>query len=62
MKVTFNGKWRGKIIGRNAQSSQRVVVSGASSGNGAYNGVVGNSFVFEDGDAELLKWTPKFGQ
>ena len=60
MKVAFKGKWRGKIIGRNAQFGQRVVVSGASSGSGAYNGVVGNSFVFEDGDAEL-QWNNNSG-
>lgn len=60
MQVPFQGKWRGRVSGRNAGFSQRAVVSGASSGNGAYNGVVGNSFVFEDGQVEL-QWNNNSG-
>lgn len=60
MQVPFQGKWRGTVTGRNAAFSQRVVVSGAASGNGAYNGVVGNSFVFEDGRVEL-QWNNNSG-
>lgn len=60
MQVPFAGKWRGTVTGRNAGFSQRVVVSGATSGNGAYNGVVGNSFVFENGQAEL-QWNDGAG-
>ncbi len=60
MQVPFQGKWRGTVTGRNAGFSQRVVVSGASSGNGAYNGVVGNSFVFENGQVEL-QWNNNSG-
>src|ERR1700754_3462847 len=53
MSIPFAGKWRGVVTGRNAGFSQRVVVSGAASGDGAYNGVVGNSLVFEDGQVDL---------
>jgi hypothetical protein len=60
MQLAFAGKWRGTITGRNAGFSQRVLISGAASGNGAYNGVVGNSFVFEDGNAEL-QWNDGAG-
>ena len=60
MQVPFEGKWRGTVSGRNAGFSQRVFVSGATSGNGAYNGVVGNSFVFEDGQVEL-QWNNNSG-
>ena len=60
MKINFKGKWRGTVSFRNAAFSQRVVVSNAASGNGAYNGVVGNSFVFEDGDVEL-QWNNNAG-
>jgi hypothetical protein len=60
MKVPFKGKWRGTVTGRNAAFSQRIVISNATSGNGAYNGVVGNSFVFENGEAEL-QWNNDSG-
>jgi hypothetical protein len=60
MQIAFEGKWRGTVTGRNAGFSQRVVVSGATSGNGAYNGVVGASFVFEDGFVEL-QWNDNAG-
>jgi hypothetical protein len=50
--VPFAGKWRGTVTGRNAGFSQRIVVSGAASGNGAYDGVVGTSFVFDGGAVE----------
>src|SRR4051812_2994320 len=60
MAIFFQGKWRGTVTGRNAGFSQRVLVSGAASGNGAYNGVVGNTFVFEDGQVEL-QWNNDSG-
>ncbi|HSX30160.1 MAG TPA: hypothetical protein VLE73_06395 [Candidatus Saccharimonadales bacterium] len=60
MSEFFAGKWRATVSGRNAGFSQRIVVSGAVSGNGAYNGVVGNSFVFEDGQVEL-QWNNDTG-
>jgi hypothetical protein len=60
MQVPFSGKWRGRVTGRNAGFSQRVFISGAASGNGGYNGVVGNSFVFENGQAEL-QWNNNAG-
>src|SRR6476659_8797676 len=60
MAIFFQGKWRGRVTGRNAGFSQRVLVSGAASGNGAYNGVVGTSFVFEDGQVEL-QWNDDAG-
>ena len=58
--IPFAGKWRGTVTGRNAGFSQRVVVSGEASGNGAYEGVVGTSFVFEDGQVEL-QWNNEAG-
>ncbi|HAT1922977.1 TPA: hypothetical protein JAZ42_08915 [Legionella pneumophila] len=60
MKIPFAGKWRATITKREAGFSQRVVVGGATSGNGSYNGVVGNSFVFEDGWVEL-QWNNNAG-
>ncbi|HAU0841658.1 TPA: hypothetical protein ACT9MX_002109 [Legionella pneumophila] len=60
MKIPFEGKWRATITKREAGFSQRVVVGGATSGNGSYNGVVGNSFVFEDGWVEL-QWNNNAG-
>lgn len=60
MQIAFNGKWRGTVTGRNAGFNQRVVVSGAASGNGAYPGVVGSSFVLEDGQVEL-QWNNEAG-
>jgi hypothetical protein len=60
MAIFLQGKWRGTVTGRNAGFSQRVLVSSATSGNGAYNGVVGNSFVFEDGQVEL-QWNNSSG-
>lgn len=60
MQVSFEGKWRGTVTGRNAGFSQRVVVSGAASGNGAYNGAVGSAFIFEDGLVEL-QWNDDAG-
>jgi hypothetical protein len=60
MAETFQGRWRAKVVGRNAGFSQRVVVTGAASGNGAYNGVVGNSFEFTGGQVEL-QWNNDAG-
>lgn len=60
MRVAFEGKWRGTVTGREAGFPQRVEVTGAAAGNGAYDGIVGNSFVFEDGVAEL-QWNDNAG-
>jgi hypothetical protein len=60
MAIAFQGRWRGTVVGRNAGFSQRVVVSGASAGNGTYNGVVGSSFEFTDGQVEL-EWNNEEG-
>jgi hypothetical protein len=60
MQMPFKGKWRGTVVGRDAAFGERVLISGATSGNGAYDGVVGNSFVFEDGSAEL-QWNNNAG-
>jgi hypothetical protein len=60
MKLPFDGLWRGTVTGREAGFSQRAVVSGAKSGNGTYNGIVGSSFVFEDGLVEL-QWNDNAG-
>ena len=58
--MAFEGTWRGTVTGREANFSQRVEVTGAVSGNGAYAGVVGASFVFEDGLVEL-QWNDDAG-
>ena len=60
MTIRFDGKWKGIVIGRNAGFSQRVEVTGAASGNGACAGVVGNSFVVQDGNVEL-QWNDNGG-
>jgi hypothetical protein len=60
MAEFFQGRWRATVTGRNAGFSQRVLVSGGASGNGAYNGVVGNSFEFSDAQVEL-QWNNESG-
>ena len=60
MQVPFQGKWRATVTARNASFGQRVLVTGATSGNGAYNGVVGSTFVCEGGQAEL-QWNDNAG-
>ena len=60
MATAFQGRWRGTVVGRSAGFSQRVVVSGASAGNGTYNGVAGSSFEFTDGQVEL-EWNNEEG-
>jgi hypothetical protein len=60
MAEFFQGRWRATVTGRNAGFSQRVLVSGGASGNGAYNGVVGNSFEFSDAQVEL-QWNNDAG-
>lgn len=60
MQVPFQGKWRGTVTARDAAFGERIVISGATSGNGAYNGVVGSTFVFENGQAEL-QWNNNAG-
>jgi hypothetical protein len=39
--VTYQGKWRISVIGKDSDWDQRVVVTGASSGSGVIGGVVG---------------------
>ncbi|HSP14255.1 MAG TPA: hypothetical protein VLV78_05830 [Thermoanaerobaculia bacterium] len=60
MQAAFQGRWRATVTYRHAAFSQRVVVTGATSGDGVYNGVVGNSFIFEDGLVEL-QWNNNAG-
>jgi hypothetical protein len=60
MAVDFQGRWRASVVGRNAGFSQRVLVTGAASGNGAYDGVVGNSFEFTGGQVDL-QWNDEAG-
>ncbi|TLG71877.1 hypothetical protein [Methylocystis sp. B8] len=60
MSEFFQGNWRATVIGRNAGFSQRVNVIAATSGAGAYDGVVGNSFVFENGQVDL-EWNNNAG-
>ena len=60
MATPFSGRWRGTVVGRTADFSQRVVVSGAAAGNGTYNGVVGTSFELTDGLVEL-EWNNEQG-
>lgn len=52
MAITMQGNWTLRIKGRNAAFAQRFVVSGATTGNGTYDGVVGNA-VFVTG----AQWT-----
>jgi hypothetical protein len=60
MAEFFRGRWRGTVVGRNANFGERVLVSGGSSGNGSYNGVVGTTFVFADAHVEL-QWNNDAG-
>jgi hypothetical protein len=60
MKIGFESLWRGTVRGRGAAYSQRVVVSGAAKGNGAYPGVVGSAFRLKDGFVEL-QWNDDAG-
>jgi hypothetical protein len=60
MAEFFRGRWRGTVVGRTANFSQRVLVSGGSSGGGAYNGVVGTTFEFADAQVEL-QWNNDAG-
>lgn len=60
MKIPFAGKWRATVTKREAGFSQRIVLGAATSGNGTYNGVVGNNFVFEGGWIEL-QWNNNAG-
>ena len=52
MAITMQGNWTLRVKGRNAAFAQRFVVSGAITGNGTYDGVVGNA-VFVTG----AQWT-----
>lgn len=62
MAVTFHRKWKLRVAHKNAGFSQRFVVSGASSGNGTHDGVVGNE-VIVDGDSWTvqLQWNNNSG-
>jgi hypothetical protein len=60
MAVDFQGQWRGTVVGRTADFGEHVLVTGAASGNGAYNGVVGNSFEFTGGQVDL-QWNDEAG-
>ena len=52
MAITMQGNWTLRVKGRNAAFAQRFVVSGATTGNGTYDGIVGNA-VFVTG----RQWT-----
>jgi hypothetical protein len=52
MAINMQGNWTLRVKGRNAAFAQRFVVSGAITGNGTYDGVVGNA-VFVTG----AQWT-----
>ena len=43
MAITMQGSWMLRVKTRNAAFSQRFVVSGATTGNGTYDGIVGNA-------------------
>lgn len=60
MAVDFQGRWRGTVVGRNAGFGERVLVTGAASGNGAYSGIVGTSFEFNGGQVDL-QWNDEAG-
>jgi hypothetical protein len=50
--VTYRGRWRVTVVGKNSDWDQRVVISGAASGGGTIPGVVGTS---QEVDGE--EWT-----
>jgi len=52
MAITMQGSWTLRVKGRNAAFAQRFVVSGATAGNGTYDGTVGNA-IFVTG----AQWT-----
>lgn len=54
MAETFKGRWKISVTEKNAGFSQRIKITGASSGSGTYDGVVGNTFEV-DGDAWSLQ-------
>ncbi|HEX3141431.1 MAG TPA: hypothetical protein VHQ87_15320 [Rhizobacter sp.] len=43
MAITMQGSWTLRVKGREAAFAQRFIVSGAASGNGSYDGIVGQS-------------------
>lgn len=44
---TYRGRWRVSVIGKDSEWDQRVIVAGASAGNGTAAGVVGNSWIVD---------------
>lgn len=62
MAEIFRGRWRLRVSLKNAEYRQRILIEGASSGNGAYDGVVGTEFVV-DGDSWMvrLQWNNDAG-
>lgn len=62
MAENFSGKWKFTVIEKVASFSQRIKISGATSGNGIYDGVVGNEF-FIDGPnwTVTLEWNNNSG-
>lgn len=45
--INFSGRWRARVVGKNAGFEQRVRIIGAASGSGVYPGVVGTTFEVE---------------
>src|SRR5882757_4002248 len=43
MSITMQGTWYVRVKTKSASFAQRFVISGAVTGNGVYNGVVGNT-------------------
>ena len=52
MSVTLNGKWKIKVVAKNAGWDQRFVVAGSNAGDGVYPGTVGTEI-----QADGASWT-----
>jgi hypothetical protein len=62
MPTQMQGRWRGRVTTKNAGFDQRIVVTGASSGNGIYSGVVGTTFEVDGNTWQIeLQWNDGAG-
>ncbi len=62
MAVAFQGRWRGRVMSKNAGFAQRVKVNGAAAGSGTYPGVVGTTFDVDGPNWSVaLQWNDGVG-
>lgn len=62
MAETFKGKWKITVIEKVAAFSQRIRITGASSGNGTFAGVVGTEFYVDGPNWQAtLEWNNNNG-